>query len=106
MRVAIADDSIIIREGLARVLADKQVDVIGTAGDADELLRLIAAEKPDVAIVDIRMPPTHTDEGLIAAATIRQRFPDVSVLVLSQYTDAAYALRVVAGNDRACGYLL
>ena len=106
MRVAIADDSIIVREGLARVLADRQIDVIGTAGDAEELLRLVAAEEPDVAIVDIRMPPTHTDEGLVAADSIRERFPDVSVLVLSQHTDAAYALRLLAGGDRGCGYLL
>ena len=106
MRVAIADDSIIVRDGLARVLAERQIDVVGTAGDADELLRLIAVEEPDVAIVDIRMPPTHTDEGLVAADSIRQRFPEVSVLVLSQYTDAAYALRLLAGDDRACGYLL
>jgi DNA-binding NarL/FixJ family response regulator len=106
VRVAIADDSVIVREGLARVLADKQIDVVGTAGDAEELLRLIAVENPDVAIVDIRMPPTHTDEGLVAADSIRERFPDVSVLVLSQYTDAAYALRLLAGEDRARGYLL
>jgi DNA-binding NarL/FixJ family response regulator len=106
MRVVIADDSIIVREGLGRVLADREVDVIGTAGDADELLRLIAVEEPDVAIVDIRMPPTHTDEGLVAADTIRERFPEMGVLVLSQYTDAAYALRLLAGNDRGCGYLL
>ena len=106
MRVTIADDSIIVREGLARVLADRQIDVIGTAGDADELLRLIAVEEPHVAIVDIRMPPTHTDEGLVVADIIRERFPNVSVLVLSQYTDAAYALRLLAGDDRARGYLL
>ena len=106
MRVAIADDSIIVREGLARVLSDRQIDVIGTTCDAGELLRLIAVEEPDVAIVDIRMPPTHTDEGLVAADTIREQFPDVSVLVLSQYTDAAYALRLLAGDDRARGYLL
>ena len=106
MRVAIADDSIIVREGLARVLADRQIDVVGMAGDAEELLRLIAVEEPDVAIVDIRMPPTQTDEGLVAADSIREQFPDVSVLVLSQYTDAAYALRLLAGDDRACGYLL
>jgi len=106
MRVAIADDSVIVREGLARVLADRDVDVRGLAADAGQLLALVDAERPDVAIVDIRMPPTHTDEGLVAADLIRERFPDVGVLVLSQYTDAAYALRLLDGDEKGRGYLL
>jgi len=106
VRVAIADDSVIVREGLARVLVDRGLDVVGTAGDADELLRLVAADTPDAAIVDIRMPPTHTDEGLVAADTIRARFPGVGVLVLSQYADAAYARRLLAAEDGGRGYLL
>ena len=106
MRVAIADDSVIVREGLARVLDDRHFDVSGLAEDAEQLLALMDAENPDVAIVDIRMPPTHTDEGLVAADMIRGRFPDVGVLVLSQYTDAAYALRLLDGDERGRGYLL
>ena len=106
MRIAIADDSVIVREGLARVLDDRHLDVVGLAEDADQLLALVDAEHPDVAIVDIRMPPTHTDEGLVAADLIGVRFPDVAVLVLSQYTDAAYALRLLDGGEDGRGYLL
>jgi DNA-binding NarL/FixJ family response regulator len=106
MRVAIADDSVIVREGLARVLADRDIDVTGMAADARELLELVEAGRPDIAIVDIRMPPTHTDEGLVAADTIRERFPAIGVLVLSQYTDAAYALRLLDGDEEGRGYLL
>ena len=106
MRVAIADDSVIVREGLARLLADRDVDVSGLAADAEQLLALVDAKRPDVAIVDIRMPPTHTDEGLVAADLIRGRFPRVGVLVLSQYTDAAYALRLLDGDETGRGYLL
>jgi DNA-binding NarL/FixJ family response regulator len=106
MRVAIADDSVIVREGLARLLADRDFDVSGLAADAEQLLALVDAEQPDVAIVDIRMPPTHTDEGLVAADLIRELFPDVGVLVLSQYTDAAYALRLLDGDETGRGYLL
>jgi DNA-binding NarL/FixJ family response regulator len=106
MRVAIADDSVIVREGLARLLTDRDFDVSGLAADAEQLLALVDAEQPDVAIVDIRMPPTHTDEGLVAADLIRGRFPRVGVLVLSQYTDAAYALRLLDGDETGRGYLL
>jgi len=106
MRVAIADDSVIVREGLARVLDDRHLSVIGLAENAEQLLALIEAEHPDVAILDIRMPPTQTDEGLVAADVIRGRFPDVGVLVLSQYTDVAYALRLLKGDEKGRGYLL
>ena len=106
MRVVIADDTALLRHGLARLLAEAGVEVCGEAGDADGLLRLVEAERPDVAIVDIRMPPTHTDEGLAAAETIRARHPDIGVLVLSQYVEASYALRLLEGGEGRCGYLL
>ena len=106
MRIAIADDSVIVREGLARLLADRDFDVSGLAADAEQLLALIEAERTDVAVVDIRMPPTHTHEGLVAADLIRERFPHVGVLVLSQYADAAYALRLLEGDEIGRGYLL
>ena len=106
MRVVIADDTALLRQGVSRLLADAGVDVCGEAGDAQELLALVEAERPDVAVVDIRMPPTHTDEGLVAAAAIRERYPGVGVLVLSQYVEPDYALRLVEGQDERCGYLL
>ena len=106
MRVVIADDAALMRQGLARLLTDAGIEICGEASDADELLGFVEAEAPDVAIVDIRMPPTHTDEGLVAAATIRERRPRVGVVVLSQYVDAEYALRLVDGDAVGCGYLL
>jgi DNA-binding NarL/FixJ family response regulator/class 3 adenylate cyclase len=106
VRVTIADDSFLLREGIARLLQDGGLDVIGHAGDAEELLRLVAAQRPDVAIVDIRMPPTHTDEGLRAARRIRERHPEVGVLVLSQYVEPAYALDLVGDDPEGVGYLL
>ncbi|HKD31980.1 MAG TPA: response regulator transcription factor [Gaiellaceae bacterium] len=106
MRVVIADDSVLLREGVSRVLADEHFEVAAKVASADELLESIAAGAPDVAIVDIRMPPTHTDEGLVAAHTIRRRWPDVGVLVLSQYTETEYALRLLEGGEQRCGYLL
>jgi DNA-binding NarL/FixJ family response regulator len=106
VRVVIADDAVLVRTGFARLLSEAGVEVCGEAGDADGLLELVEAHRPDVAVVDIRMPPAHTDEGLVAAAAIRDRFPGVGVLVLSQYVDAAYALRLVDGGESGCGYLL
>jgi len=106
VRVVIADDTALLRQGLARLLADAGIEVCGEAGDGTRLLELVASEQPDAAIVDIRMPPTHTDEGLAAAATIRDRHPRVGVLVLSQYVESAYALRLVEGDAGGCGYLL
>jgi DNA-binding NarL/FixJ family response regulator len=106
VRVVIADDTALLRQGLARLLADAGIEICGEASDADELLGLVAAEDPDVAIVDIRMPPTHTDEGLVAAAKIREGHPRVGVVVLSQYVDAEYALRLVDSDAAGCGYLL
>jgi DNA-binding NarL/FixJ family response regulator len=106
MRVAIADDSAIVREGLARLLAEAGMEVCGSAEDPQELLRLVEQEHPDVAVVDIRMPPTRTDEGIVAANEIRARFPEVGVLVLSQHVETDYALRLLEGREGRCGYLL
>jgi DNA-binding NarL/FixJ family response regulator len=106
VRVVIADDTALLRHGLARLLAEAGIDVCGEAPDADRLLELVAAERPDVAVVDIRMPPTHRDEGLVAAAAIRERYAGVGVLVLSQYVETEYALRLLNGSDGHCGYLL
>jgi DNA-binding NarL/FixJ family response regulator len=106
MRIVIAEDSVLLREGVARLLEDSGFDVVGRAGDADELLRKVRAHKPDVAIVDIKMPPTHTDEGLRAARTIRSEMPEIAVLVLSQYVEEDYALELLSGNAEGVGYLL
>ena len=106
MRVVVADDETLLREGLARLLVDAGVDVVGTAGTADELLRRVALTRPDLAIVDIRMPPTHTDEGLVAAQEIRRSHPSVGVLILSHYVESRYAMRLLEENDERSGYLL
>jgi DNA-binding NarL/FixJ family response regulator len=106
VRVAIADDSAIVREGLARVLGDALMEICGSAEDADQLLLLVEQERPDVAIVDIRMPPTRTDEGIVAANEIRNRFPEVGVLVLSQHVETDFAIRLLEGRQGRCGYLL
>jgi DNA-binding NarL/FixJ family response regulator len=106
MRVVIADDAMLIREGTARLLEDAGVEVVGKAGDAQQLLRIVATEHPDVAIVDIRMPPTHTNEGLAAAEQIRSTHPGVGVLVLSQYLESRYATRLLQDHPEALGYLL
>ena len=106
MRVVLADDSVLLREGVARLLEDAGFEIVAQSGTADDVLRHVAMHKPDVAIVDIRMPPTHTDEGLRAAQSIRERFPDVGVLVLSQYVEAGYALELLADSAEGVGYLL
>jgi DNA-binding NarL/FixJ family response regulator/class 3 adenylate cyclase len=106
LRVVLADDSVLLREGVARLLEDAGMEVAGQSGTADDLRRHVALRKPDVAIVDIRMPPTQTDEGLRAAHEIRERFPGVSVLVLSQYVEPAYAMELLADNAEGVGYLL
>jgi DNA-binding NarL/FixJ family response regulator len=106
MRVVIADDAMLIREGTARLLEDAGFEVAGKAGDAQKLLQLVATEHPDVAIVDIKMPPTHTDEGLVAADQIRSCHPQVGVLVLSQYLESRYATRLLEHHPEARGYLL
>jgi DNA-binding NarL/FixJ family response regulator/class 3 adenylate cyclase len=106
MRVVLADDSVLLREGIARLLEDGGFDVVGQAGNADELMLKVRSYKPDVAIVDIRMPPTHTDEGLQAAREIREKHPETGVLVLSQYVEAGYALDLLADSAEGVGYLL
>jgi DNA-binding NarL/FixJ family response regulator len=106
MRVVVADDAVILREGLARLLREAGFDVVGLAADADELLELVEQSEPDVAIVDIRMPPTHTDEGLRAAQEIRRRRPATGILVLSQHVHARYALELLSDGTDGVGYLL
>jgi DNA-binding NarL/FixJ family response regulator len=106
MRVVLAEDSVLLREGIARLLEDSGFEVVGRAGDADELLRKVRAHQPDVAIVDIKMPPTHTDEGLRAARTIRAEHPGTAVLVLSQYVEEDYAMDLLAGSAEGVGYVL
>jgi DNA-binding NarL/FixJ family response regulator len=106
MRVVVADDAVILREGLARLLEEAGFEVVGLAADADELCALVEQLQPDVAIVDIRMPPTHTDEGLQAAKLIRARWPEIGILVLSQHVQARYAVELLAGGTERVGYLL
>jgi DNA-binding NarL/FixJ family response regulator len=106
MRVVIADDSVLLREGLVSLLREAGLEVVGQASNADELMLKVRSYRPDVAIVDIRMPPTHTDEGLRAAAEIRSRYPEVGVLILSQHVEVGMAMRLLAENAQGLGYLL
>jgi DNA-binding NarL/FixJ family response regulator len=106
MRVVIAEDAAMMREGLVRLLTDRGFEVCAAVADADALRSAIAAVVPDVAIIDIRMPPTHTDEGLRAAIDIRRDHPDVGVLVFSQYVETRYATRLLADRPTGVGYLL
>ena len=106
MRVIVADDAMLTREGIVRLLGDAGIEVAGQAEDADGLLRLVAAEPPDAVIVDIRMPPTYTGEGLAAAQRIQADHPGVGVLVLSQYVESGYAMRLIQDRPEGVGYLL
>jgi len=106
LRVVIADDSVLMREGTARILEDAGFDVVAQAVDGDDLLLKVRSYSPDVAIVDIRMPPTNTDEGLQAAKEIRERHPDTGVLVLSQYVETEYAMELLSESAEGVGYLL
>ncbi|MEV0310921.1 response regulator transcription factor [Nonomuraea fuscirosea] len=106
MRVILADDSVLLREGLTRLLDDAGHEVVAAVGDAPALLDAVGRHRPDVAVVDVRMPPTHKDEGLRAALEIRERLPGVGVLVLSQYVEQHYAARLLAGSTEGLGYLL
>ena len=106
MRVVLADDAVILREGLSRLLTEAGFEVVGLAADSEGLLELVERTRPDVAIVDIRMPPTHTDEGLRAAKIIRQRWPTTGILVLSQHVNARYALELLSSGSDGIGYLL
>lgn len=106
MRLILAEDSVLLREGLSRLLVEAGFDVVATAGDADEAVRLVDECKPDVAVLDIRMPPTHTDDGLRAAQEIRQSHSDVGILVLSQYVETSYAVRLMNEGTEGIGYML
>jgi DNA-binding NarL/FixJ family response regulator len=106
MRVVLADDSVLLREGIARLLEEAGFEVVGQADDAEQLMLNVRSYTPDVAIVDIRMPPTHTDEGLRAAREIRERYPGTAVLVLSQYVETEYALELLGDSAEGVGYLL
>jgi DNA-binding NarL/FixJ family response regulator len=106
VRVVLADDTVLLREGVARILDEAGFEVVGQAGNADELMLKVRSYSPDVAIVDIRMPPTHTDEGLRAAQEIREKHPTCGVLVLSQYVEATYAMELLAESAEGVGYLL
>jgi DNA-binding NarL/FixJ family response regulator len=106
MRVVVADDAVLLREGLSRLLEEAGFEVAGLAADADALVELVERTQPDVAIIDIRMPPTHTDEGLRAAKVIREKWPKVGLLVLSQHVNARYALELLSGGTDGVGYLL
>ncbi len=106
MRVVVADDVMLTREGIVRLLQDAEIEVVGQADDASSLLRRVRATRPDAAIVDIRMPPTHTDEGLVAAGMIRAELPEVGVLILSEYIEPSYAMRLLEEHPERVGYLL
>jgi DNA-binding NarL/FixJ family response regulator len=106
MRVIVADDSMLVREGVVRVLEGAGFDVVGQAEDGEALMRRVRAHKPDVAIIDIRMPPTHTDEGLQAALAIREEMPGTGVVVLSEYIEEEYAIELLGDDAAGVGYLL
>jgi DNA-binding NarL/FixJ family response regulator len=106
MRVVVADDSVLLREGVVHLLKEAGFDVVGQAGTAEELLLKVRSYTPDVAVVDIRMPPTHTDEGLRAAQEIREKHPQTGVLVLSQYVEPGYAMELLSESAEGVGYLL
>jgi DNA-binding NarL/FixJ family response regulator len=106
VRIAIAEDSVLLREGLTSLLAEAGHEVVAAEGDAEKFLRAVAATAPDACVVDVRMPPTFTDEGLRAALLVRDRWPGVGVLVLSQWVEERYATELIAGRTRGVGYLL
>jgi DNA-binding NarL/FixJ family response regulator len=106
VRIVIGEDSLLLREGLARLLEETGHDVVAQAGDAEELLRKVGAHKPDIVTVDVRMPPSFNDEGIRAALTIRERWPRVAVLVLSEHVESTYALELFADGTDGLGYLL
>jgi len=106
MRVVIAEDSVLLRAGLVRLLEDAGFEIVGQAADAEELLRKVRAHRPDLAVTDIRMPPTQTDEGLRAAQQIRSEMPEIGLMVLSQHIDEGYALELLQGSAEGVGYLL
>ena len=106
LRVSIGEDDVLLREGIARILSDAGLDVVAQAGDADELMRLTLAHRPDVTIVDVQMPPRREDDGLRAAVELRRRLPELGVLILSQYCEPAFAVRLIGDRPEGVGYLL
>jgi len=106
IRAVVADDSVLLRDGVVRLLTDSDIDVVAAVGDADALLDAVTEHEPDLCLVDVRMPPTHTDEGLRAAVEIRRRYPSTAVLVLSQYVEERYAGELLEGDVSGVGYLL
>ncbi|WP_412543804.1 response regulator transcription factor [Longispora sp. K20-0274] len=106
MRIVIAEDSVLLREGLVRLLSSMGIEVVRAVGDAEALLDAVGEHAPDLALVDVRMPPSHTDEGLRAALVIRRQWPKVAVLVLSQYVEERYATELLSGETSGVGYLL
>ena len=106
LRAVIADDSVLLRDGVARLLEDAGIDVVAAVGDGDALVDAVSEVDPDIVLVDVRMPPTHTDEGIRAALAIRRTRPDVAVLVLSQYVEERYATELLSGDTAGVGYLL
>jgi DNA-binding NarL/FixJ family response regulator len=106
LRVAVGEDDVLLREGIARILADAGIDVVAQSGDADDLLHRSLAYRPDVAVVDLRMPPRHDDDGLVAALELRRRLPGTGVLILSQYCEPAIALALIGDHPAGVGYLL
>jgi DNA-binding NarL/FixJ family response regulator len=106
MRVVIADDELLLREGLARLLIEAGFEVVGKAETGEELMRLVDLARPDVVLVDIKMPPTHTNEGVVAAQEIRRAYPEIGVLVLSHYLESSYAMRLLEEHPERVGYLL
>ncbi len=106
MRLILAEDSVLLREGLARLLIDEGHEVVAAVGDGDDLIRAVAEHRPDVVVADVRMPPTHTDEGLRAALQIRADWPEVGILVLSQYVERTYAVQLFGAHSNGVGYLL
>ncbi len=106
MRIVIAEDSVLLQAGLVRLMSDSGHEVAAAVGDAEALVHAVELHRPDLAVVDVRMPPTHTDDGLRAALQIRQRWPEVAILVLSQYVEEQYATELIAGDSGSIGYLL
>src|SRR5690242_4154951 len=106
MRAVIAEDSVLLREGIARLLTEAGIEVVGQAGDAEDLLRKVRAHKPELAIVDIRMPPENTDDGLRAALAIREELPGTGILIRSQYVEEHYAVDLLSAGSEGVGYLL
>ncbi|WP_213450695.1 response regulator transcription factor [Rhizomonospora bruguierae] len=106
MRVVIGEDSVLLRDGLVRLLTAHDLDVVATAGDAESFLRLVSEHRPDVVVLDVRMPPSFTDEGLRAALVLRRQYPEIAVLLLSQYVEERYATELLSGPPSRVGYLL